>query len=85
MLEYTPTLIDYSVEQEANYRKHEAKMLDTVTEGKRLTSAYCEAQAKATDSYKEWQKTKQFIELMYEMVNVAKKLANNLDSELRAN
>jgi hypothetical protein len=53
--------------------------------GKRYTSSYAETKSKATDFYAEWQKAKQFIELMYEMVNMAKKLAGSVDKELNAN
>lgn len=85
LLEYTPTLINYSVEQEAEYRKFEARLADTTIQDdkgiKRNSSAYCETQSKATPFYKEWQRTKNFIELVYELVNIAKKLANSVDSD----
>lgn len=82
LLEYLPDLIDYSVIQESEYRKFEAGLADNIdSQGKRNSSAYCETQAKATDFYKEWQKSKQFIELLYEMVQLAKKLASSIDRE----
>lgn len=84
ILEYMPELIGYSVDQESEYRKFEAGMIDGVYEGKRLTSSYCETKAKATDYYKQWQYSKGFIELLYEMVNIAKKLASSVDKELNA-
>lgn len=85
LLEYCPKLIEYAVDQESEYRKFEAKLADSKDEnGKRNTSAYCETQAKAQDSYKEWQRAKQFIELLYEMVNMAKKLAGSVDKELNS-
>jgi hypothetical protein len=85
LLEYIPELIRYSVDQEASYRKFEAQMANEVDAfGKRNSGAYCETQAKATEFYKEWQQAKQFIELMYEMVQMAKKLATSVDKELQA-
>lgn len=84
LLERVPQLINYSVEEEAEYRKFEAKLTNEGTADKKNTSSYCETQAKATDAYKEWQKAKQFIELMYEMVNLAKMLARSVNKEFNA-
>jgi hypothetical protein len=85
LLEYMPQLIVYSVEQEAEYRKFEAKLAnESESIGKRNSGSYCETQAKATDFYRNWQQSKQFIELMYEMVQMAKKLAGSVDNELKA-
>lgn len=85
LLERIPELINYSVDQEAIYRKYEAKVLDEKDEnGKNRTSSYAETQAKATEAYKEWQRAKNFIEFMYEMVNLSKKLAGSVDKELQA-
>src|ERR1035437_5957898 len=84
LLEYIPELILYSVSQESEYRKFEAGMIDETNGTKKLTSSYCETKAKATDFYKEWQKTKQFIELMFEMVNMAKALGRGLNNEIKA-
>lgn len=82
LLEYIPELIAYNVDEEHEYRKFEARLLDEKIEGKKPnTSSYCEAQAKATESYKNWQRSKQIIELMYEMVQMAKKLATGVDKE----
>lgn len=86
LLEYIPELINFCVEQESEYRKFEAGILDEVDEkGKPRTSSYAETKAKATDFYKEWQKAKHFIDLMYEMVMIAKKLASSVDTEFNAN
>ena len=38
-----------------------------------------ETEAKATDYYKEWQRAKQTIELLYELANMAKKLTSDID------
>lgn len=88
LLERIPALINYQVEQEAEYRKFEAKLSnETNLEGntvKRNSSAYCETQAKATDNYKEWQKAKLFTEMIYEMIQLSKKLASSVDKELNA-
>jgi hypothetical protein len=84
LLEYIPGLIQYSVEKESAYRKYEAQLANGCTDNKRNTSSYSETQAKATEDYSEWTKAKQFIELMYEMVNMAKKLAGGVDKELNA-
>lgn len=85
LLEYLPSLINYSVEQEAEYRKFESNLSDQKDEfSKRLSSSYCETKAKATDYYKEWQRAKNFIELIYELVQISKKLAGSIDLEMRA-
>lgn len=82
LLEYLPSLINYSIDQESEYRKFEAKMSDEREDtGKKFTGSYCETKAKATDFYKEWQRAKSFIELTYELVNIAKKLAGSVDKE----
>lgn len=79
LLEYLPSMINHSVDSESEYRKYEAGMINERDDtGKRFTSSYCETMAKATDYYKAWQKAKQFIELMYEMVNLSKKLAGTI-------
>jgi len=86
LLEFIPQLITYSVEQESEYRKFEAKYSNEKDEkGKLNSGAYAETQAKATEWYKEWRKAIQFIELMYEMVNLSKKLATSVDKSLQAN
>ena len=84
LLEFIPQLINYSVEQESEYRKFEAGLIDKKDGDKKLSGAYCETKAKATSFYKEWSKAKQFIELMYEMVNLSKKLASSVDKSLQA-
>jgi len=82
LLEYLPSLINYSVEQEGEYRKFEAGMIDERDDtGKRYTSSYSETKAKATDFYKEWQRAKSFIELTYELVQISKKLANSVNNQ----
>lgn len=83
LLEYTPSLIEYAVDKESEYRKFEANLTNESIDGKKNTSSYCETQAKATDSYKEWQKTKLYLDLIYEMVNIAKKLASSVDNEYK--
>ena len=85
LLEYIPNLISYMVEQEAEYRKFEAKLIDERDDtSKRYTSSYCETKSKATDFYKEWQKAKNFLELIYELVNMSKALGKGLNSEFNA-
>jgi len=81
LLEYLPAMIDYSVDQESLYRKYEAELTSGVKDGKATTSSYCETQAKASDFYKEWQRTKQFIELIYEMVQMSKALAKGVSKD----
>lgn len=79
LLEYIPQLIDYSINREHEYRKFESQILNSVTENaKPVTSSYAETQAKATDAYRDWQKAKQTIDWMYEMVNMSKKLAGTV-------
>lgn len=83
LLERIPTIINYSVEQESEYRKFEAKIADEKDEnGKRNSGAYAETKAKATDYYKDWQKSKLFMDMIYEMINLSKKLAGSVDKEL---
>lgn len=84
LLEYIPELIIYSINQESEYRKFEAGLIDEKDGEKKFTSSYCETKSKATVFYKEWQKTKQFIELMYEMVNMSKALGRGLNNEMKA-
>ena len=84
LLEFIPQLINYSVEQESEYRKFVAGLIDEKDGDKKLTGSYCETKAKATSFYKEWSKAKQFIELMYEMVNLSKKLAGSVDKSLQS-
>lgn len=85
LLERIPTLINYSVEQESEYRKFEARLSDEKDEnGKRFSGSYCETKSKATDFYKEWQKSKLFMELIYEYVQISKKLAGSIDKEFNA-
>lgn len=85
LLEYLPELINYAFEQEAEYRKFEAKLSDEKDEfGKRYSGSYCETKAKATDFYANWQRAKNFMELMYEMVNMAKALGRGVNNEFNA-
>ena len=84
LLEFIPAMINHSVEQESEYRKFEAGLIDQKDGEKKLTGAYCETKAKATSFYKEWSRAKMFIELMYEMVNLSKKLASSVDLSLQA-
>jgi hypothetical protein len=93
LLEYMPQLIIYSVEQESEYRRVEFKVSndESVSQKdgdkvimKKNTSAYAEVAAKSSEHYKNWQKSKQFIELLYEMVQMGKKLAGSVDNELKA-
>lgn len=84
LLELIPRLIDHSVTQEGLYRKFEATMSNERDDtGKRYTSSYSETQAKATDMYTEWRKADKFIELMYEMVNLSKKLVSTVEKDER--
>lgn len=85
LLEYTPSLINYYVNQEAQYRKLEARLAnETDEQGKRNTSSWCETQAKASEYYTEWQRAKRFEELIYEMVKLSKMLARSVDNEFSA-
>lgn len=84
LLEYLPVLINYSVDKEGEYRKFEANLTNEERNGKMLTSSYCETNAKAQDSYREWQRAKNFIELIYQLVMMGKVLAKSVNSELNA-
>lgn len=76
LLEYLPKLIEYSVDQESKYRKIEATLLETEKR------AYdCEVKAKASEEYREWQKSRGFIELVYNLVNMSKVLAKSVLKE----
>jgi len=84
-LEYAYQLIIYGVEQESAYRKYEAGLADGVDEnGKKNTGAYCETKAKATPEYREWQKAKLVVELLYDLANMGKALAKGVDRTLQA-
>ncbi len=85
LLEYIPSLIQHSVNQEAEYRKFEAKLSNESIGDKKNSSAYCETQAKATVFYTEWSRAKLFIDLMYEMVQMSKILARGVNNEFNAN
>jgi heterodisulfide reductase subunit B len=85
LLEEVPKLVDISISQEAEYRKFEAHLADERDEnGKRFTNSYCETQSKATEHYKEWQKAKQLIEFVYELVNMSKLLAKGVTKEFNS-
>lgn len=80
LLEYIPQLIEYSINQEHYYRKYEAELSNKIdpVSMKSFTSSYCDTQAKATEEYKNWQRAKQTIDWMYEVVNMSKKLAGTV-------
>ena len=84
LLEFIPKLITYSVNQEGEYRKYEAKLSLELTDGKKNTNSFCETQAKSTIFYSEWQKSKLFIDFIYEMVAMSKKLAGGVSREFNA-
>ena len=52
--------------------------------GRKITSAVAETNAKATNFYKEYKKASLYRELMYEVVQVCKKLAGSIDKEITA-
>ena len=84
-LEYAYQLILYGVDQESEYRKFEASLADKLDEnGKKFTSAYCETKAKATDAYREWQRAKLVVELLYDLANMGKALARGIDRSVNA-
>lgn len=86
LLEEVPKLIEISITQESLYRQFEARLADEVDEkGKKVPNTYCETMSKATDNYKEWQKAKQLIEYVYELVNMSKILARGVSKEFNAN
>lgn len=85
ILEYLPAIINYEVEQEQQYRQFEAKLaLERDESGKLRTGSYCETQAKATPFYPEYRKAQLFRELMYEVINISKKLAGSIGKEFNA-
>jgi hypothetical protein len=84
-LEYAYKLTHYSVDMESLYRKFEAEQANKSDEnGKRLTGAYAETLAKATDEYREWQRARQVIDILYNLSNMAKALARGVDSSYNA-
>lgn len=74
-VEYIHKLIPYITDQEWLYRKVEAKESET------NTSSKAEVIAKASEYYKEYIKAKMMIELLYEMINISKKLATGVNKE----
>ena len=86
LLEEVPKLIEISITQESLYRQYEAKLSDERDDtGKRNTNSYCETQSKATEYYRDWQKAKQTIEFVIDLVNMSKILARGLTKEFNAN
>lgn len=85
VLDYLPAIIRYEVEQEAQYRQFEAKLaLERDLNGKLNTGGFCETQAKATPFYTEYRKSQLFRELMYEVVQMSKKMARSHEQEFNA-
>lgn len=85
VLEYLPAILNYEVEQEHQYRTYEAKLaLERDESGKTRTGAYCETQAKATPFYAEYRKAQLFRELMYEVINISKKLSSGINKEFNS-
>lgn len=85
LLELSYKLTHLSVEAESRYRKFEAGLVEEKDEnGKKLTSAYCETKAKATDDYKDWQRAKQVIDVLNGLANMSKMLARNVDNSFNA-
>lgn len=80
MLDYLPDLIDYNVEQEHLYRRYEAEELTK----ENMTSAKAETNAKATEYYKEFTRSKLYREWIYEAINIAKKLAVDTNNNFKA-
>lgn len=84
-LDYLPAIIKYEVEQESQYRQFEAKLaLEQDSTGKLKSSSFCETQAKATQFYTEYRKAMLFRELMYEVVQISKKIARSHEQEFNA-
>lgn len=85
VLDYLPDIINYEVDQEHQYRAFEAELSEQRDDtGKRYTGSYCETKAKATEFYKEYRRAQLFRELMYEVVQISKKLASSIDQNLNA-
>ena len=85
VLEYLPAILNYEVDQEHQYRQFEAKLTQERDEtGKLRTGAYCETHAKASQFYAEYRKAQLFRELMYEVINISKKLSAGLGKEFNA-
>lgn len=84
-LNHVWTLVSHGIEQESLYRKFEARRLnELLASGERGKNGIAEVEAKATDYYREWQKATQTVNLLYEMTNLAKKLAGDVDKNLKA-
>ena len=84
-LEYINKIINISIDAEREYRKYEATLLMELKEqGNKGKNGEAETRAKATEYYIEFRHCEQLLNLCYEMVNVAKKLADSLNDELRA-
>ena len=84
LLEYVPNLVSFMVEQEGEYRKFEAGLIDELDGEKKRTSSYCDTKAKATSFYCDWQKAKYFLELVYNLVNMGKALGRGINNEFNA-
>lgn len=84
-LEYINKIINIMIDAEKGYRKYEAQLLLELKEaGNKGKNGEAETRAKATDFYSDYRHCDLLLNLCYEMVNVAKKLADSLNDELRA-
>ena len=73
------------VTQEKEYRKEEARLANENDQnGKRIVEHIVKRKQRLRTFYTEWQRSKQFIELVYELVNMSKKLAGSVDKEYNA-
>lgn len=84
-LNHIASLISHSIEQQSLYRKFEARRLsELTTSNEKGKNGIAEVEAKATDYYKEWQRAEMTIELMYNLANMAKLLAKDVDKNLKS-
>lgn len=85
LLSHMSDLIKYEVDNEAIYRKKEAELLSSFDNtGKARTSSWAETNARASDEYKNYQKAMKFRDLLYEVVQLSKKVATATSKEFNA-
>lgn len=85
LLERIPALINYAIDKEREYRKLEAKLANEKDDtGKDKRGIYIEMQGKASDGYLESKKARDYMDLIYEMVALSKKLASGVNQEFNA-
>ena len=84
LLEYVYPLINLSAKNQSVYRKVEADLQDEWVDGKQRSAAYAEAHAKATKEFIEYERIEDLIEWIYQMSNMSKRMAGDVNNRMKA-